>query len=225
MPRRLIVLLTAALVLVPAATARAAWFPAVAIDGPNGDVIDIGNVDLARDGAGAVSYLRNDGGARTCSSRGRRAARGVAPERLDYTSGPRPRSSWPRATATGSRSPGSPTATSTRPSAESGRPRAVRRPGADRRAGRALAWTSISGVNGAAYAVWEQAGDVRAARLQDTTWSGSPQPLDVDPALAAGTGALRPRVAVSAEGYAVVTWGDTLHDGFTRVLGAPHHRA
>ena len=40
------------------------------------------------------------------------------------------------------------------------------------------------GVNGAAYAVWEQAGDVRAARLQDTTWSGVVQPLDVDPALA-----------------------------------------
>ena len=42
-------------------------------------------------------------------------------------------------------------------------------------------------------------------------------PLDVDPALEAGTGALRPKVAVSAEGYAVATWGDNAGDGATRV--------
>ena len=81
------------------------------------------------------------------------------------------------------------------------------------------------GINGAAYAVWEQGGDVRAARLQDATWTAVAAPLDVDPALEAGTGALRPKVAVSAEGYAVATWGDRPGDGTTRMWAPPHHRA
>jgi hypothetical protein len=64
------------------------------------------------------------------------------------------------------------------------------------------------GVNDSAYAVWQQSGDVRAARLQDATWTPLAAPADINPADTAGTGALRPRVAVSAEGYAVVTWGE-----------------
>src|SRR3954449_9616362 len=60
--RRLVLLLTAALVLGPAAAAHAAWNVAQPIDGPNADVIGMGSVDLARDGTGAVTYLRNDGG-------------------------------------------------------------------------------------------------------------------------------------------------------------------
>ncbi len=58
---------------------------------------------------------------------------------------------------------------------------------------------------------------MHAARLQDSTWTVVPQPLDVDPALPAGTGALRPKVAVSAEGYAVATWGDDPGNGLTRI--------
>ena len=60
---------------------------------------------------------------------------------------------------------------------------------------------------------------MRAARLQDATWTPVAAPLDVDPALEAGTGALRPKVAVSAEGYAVATWGDIPGDGTTRIWG------
>ena len=43
-------------------------------------------------------------------------------------------------------------------------------------------------------------------------------PLDVDPPREAGTGDLRPRVAVSAEGYAVATWGERAADGSTGVF-------
>src|SRR6185369_14969801 len=32
------------------------------LDGPNADVLQVGGVDLARDGTGAVAYLRRDGG-------------------------------------------------------------------------------------------------------------------------------------------------------------------
>ena len=42
---------------------------------------------------------------------------------------------------------------------------------------------------------------------------GDPPPLDVDPSREAGTGPLRPKVAVSAEGYAVATWGERRADG------------
>src|SRR4051812_23323548 len=60
--RRLVLLLTAALVLGPAAAAQASWNVAQAIDGPNADVVGMGSVDIARDGTGAVAYLRRDGG-------------------------------------------------------------------------------------------------------------------------------------------------------------------
>src|SRR3954469_16185443 len=45
------------------ATAHAGWIAAAPIDGPSADVIEVGGVDLARDGSGAIAYLRNDGGA------------------------------------------------------------------------------------------------------------------------------------------------------------------
>jgi hypothetical protein len=74
------------------------------------------------------------------------------------------------------------------------------------------------GVNGVAYAVWAQAGDVRAARLAGGTWEAVPAPVDVDPARAAGAGALRPKVAVAADGSALVVWGEVFADGVGHVL-------
>jgi hypothetical protein len=74
------------------------------------------------------------------------------------------------------------------------------------------------GVNGVAYAVWAQGGDVRAARLSESTWEAVPVPLDVDPARAAGGGALRPKVGVAADGSALVVWGEVFPDGTSHVL-------
>jgi hypothetical protein len=74
------------------------------------------------------------------------------------------------------------------------------------------------GVNGVAYAVWSQNGDVRAARLDDATWEVVPAPLDIDPAHAAGAGAGRPKVAVAADGSGLVVWGEALPDGRTHVF-------
>jgi hypothetical protein len=74
------------------------------------------------------------------------------------------------------------------------------------------------GVNGAAYAVWAQSGDVRAARLSGTTWEAVPLAVDVDPARAAGAGALRPKVAVAADGSALVVWGELFADGISHVF-------
>jgi hypothetical protein len=74
------------------------------------------------------------------------------------------------------------------------------------------------GVNGVAYAVWTQGGDVRAARLHQSSWQAVPAPLDVDPARSAGVGAGRPKVAVAADGSALVAWGEVLPDGLTHVF-------
>jgi hypothetical protein len=74
------------------------------------------------------------------------------------------------------------------------------------------------GVNGVAYAVWAQNGDVRAARLSESSWEVVPAPLDVDPARAAGAGALRPKVGVAADGSALVVWGEVFADGVSHVM-------
>jgi hypothetical protein len=206
--RRLVLLLTAALVLGPAAGANAAWFPAQAVDGPNADVVEVGGVDLARDGTGAVVYLRRDGGVPHVFVS--RLFGGVwqSPVRVDPGLGPA--SEAKVAVGDGNRIAvawvsegnvyGVSTPTSATPAPFSGVSQ-IGGPGAK----------SVDvdlGVNDAAYAVWQQGGDVLAARLQDAAWSALPAPVDINQADQSGTGALRPRVAVSAEGYAVATWGE-----------------
>ena len=215
MPRRLIVPLIAAFALVPAASAHAGWLPAVALDGPNAEVQEVGNVDLARDGAGAVGYLRSGRAHVVRIFDG--AWRG--PEQLDF--GPGNTTEVKVAAGDGNRlavawlsggvvyaavSPGGGPPGGFTPAVALGGPGA----------------SDIDidlGVNGAAYLIWQEAGNVAAARLQDSTWTRVGAPLDIDVAREAGTGALRPRVAVSAEGYAVATWGERFPDGSTHVFG------
>ena len=206
MPVRLLALITAALVLVPAAGARAAWVPAQTIDG---NVVQVGGIDLARDGTGAVAYLRVDGdGPHVFVSRlfagawqpPVRVDPGIAPAsdvKVAVGEGNRIAVAWVSAgNVLGASTPVSNTPAPFTAPALIGGPAA----------------SSVDvdlGVNDAAYAVWQQGGDVRAARLQDAAWTGLAAPVDINPALEAGTGAMRPRVAVSAEGYAVVTWGES----------------
>lgn len=219
MPRRLIVLLTAAFVLVPAASAHAGWFPAAPLDGPNADVVSVGNVDLARDGTGAVSYIRNADGAPQAAVARIFGGAWRPPERVSFTPGSvtdvkvaagdgnRLAIAWiADGTVYASVSPGGDTPGGFAPAV------ALGGPGAE-------SLDVDLGVNGAAYAIWQEAGNVVAARLQDATWSRVAQPLDIDPAREAGTGVLRPKVAVSAEGYAVATWGERFPDSSTHVFG------
>jgi hypothetical protein len=219
LPRRLIVLLTAALVLVPAASARAGWFPAQPLDGPSADVISLGNVDLARDGTGAVSYIKNgDGVPQAVVSR--LFGGGWQPvERVSFTPGSvtdvkvaagdgnRLAVAWiADGTVYATVSPGGDTPGGFVPAVALGGPGAQ-------------SLDVDLGVNGAAYAIWQEGGNVVAARLADSTWTRVTPPLDIDINREAGTGLLRPRVAVSAEGYAVATWGEVFADGSTHVFG------
>ncbi|MDA0182002.1 hypothetical protein OJ997_16985 [Solirubrobacter phytolaccae] len=207
MPRRLIVLLL--MLLVFPATARADWFPAAAIDGPNADVVAVGNVDVARDGTGAVAYLRKDGGF-THAFVSRIVGGGWrAPERVDPATGEA--TEVKVAVGEGNRivvawvADGIVYANV----AQGGTPEPGGFVGHTQLSGPNAKSVDIDlGINGAAYVTWEQDGNVIAARLQDTTWSWVPTPLDGDPNAVAGTGVLRPKVAVSAEGYAVITWGE-----------------
>jgi hypothetical protein len=206
--RRLVLLLTAALVLGPAAGAHAAWTPAQALDGPNADVVSVGGVDLARDGSGAVVWIRRDGGvphvfvSRLFGGVWQSPVRvdpglgGASEAKVAVGDGNRVAVTWiADGLVFAASTPVSPT-----PAPFTG-PVQIGGPGA-------RAVDVDLGVNDAAYAVWEQSGDIRAARLQDAAWTPLAAPVDINAGNPAGTGGLRPRVAVSAEGYAVATWGE-----------------
>src|SRR6476469_2704475 len=63
MPARLLTLtLLLALLLALPSAAHAAFFPADPIDGPGADIRSVGDLDVARDGSGAIAYARRDSG-------------------------------------------------------------------------------------------------------------------------------------------------------------------
>jgi hypothetical protein len=204
---RRIPLFAGLLVLALAPAAHAGWFPAAPLDGP-ADIATVA-VDLGREDTGGVAYLKRDaGGARIWLST-LRAGAWSTPAPI---SGP---GATDAAVAAG----------------EAGRVAAVwiqngnavglvtGSPPVPLSAGGGGSAPSIDlGANGVAYAVWEQNGNVRAARLEGSTWTTVPALLDIDPAREAGVGASRPRVAVAADGSALVTWGEALPDGRTHVF-------
>ena len=80
------------------------------------------------------------------------------------------------------------------------------------------------GVNGAAYAIWQESGNVVAARLQDTTWTRVAPPLDIDVNGAAGVGAAAPEGRRLGRGLRGRDLG-RVHVGRAHArLGPPHHR-
>ena len=214
------------LVLVPAASAHAGWFPRAADRRPERRRRRRSATSTSPATAPARSpTCATTAASRTPSSRACSAAPGSAPERVDPTArrGDRGQGRGRR------RQPDRGRLDRRRQRLRDRRRRAATRPapfaGPPQLGGPGAESLDIDlGVNGAAYAVWQQGGDVRAARLQDATWTRVAAPLDIDPAREAGTGALRPRVAVSAEGYAVATWGERIGgrlDARLRRAGSP----
>jgi PKD domain len=204
---RRIPLLAGLLVLALAPAAHAGWFPAAPLDGP-ADIETVA-VDLGREETGAVAYIKRDaGGARiwlsvmragAWSTPGAVSDPGASDVAVAAGDAGRVAAVWIQdGIAVGALAGNAPVALS---------------------GGGGGAAPSIDiGVTGVAYAVWTQNGDVRAARLEGSTWTTVPAPLDIDPARAAGNGAGRPRVAVAADGSALVTWGEALPDGRTHVF-------
>jgi hypothetical protein len=209
MRRRLALIVTATLaLLVCAGPAQAAFFPAEQIDGPSPDIQYVGDLDVARDGTGALAYVRLDGGVPHVYVS--RLVGGVfqRPERVDV----------------GLDGPGGQPAVA---ASDGGRvvvvfvnSGTVFAAVSDAGAGN---WTApqplaVGGsdpsvdmsVHGVAYATYTVGGNVLAARMErrTTQFTGIPGVLDVDPAREAGVGSARSRVSVGADGTAVAVWGE-----------------
>jgi hypothetical protein len=189
------------------ACASANWFPATPVDT---GATAFGGVDLARDGGGALVYVK---GGQVWLSR-MTAGAWNAPERVD-TGAPGGASdpvvavadggavvvTWRAADQVfGSYSDGG---TFSAPVALGGGD--VGPPAVD------------MAIQRTAWVVFRQGGDVRAVRLRRGAWEAVPGVLDIDPAAAAGAGAGRPRVAVAADGNALVVWSETPADGRARL--------
>jgi len=211
------------LVLVPAG-ASAAWFAGDTIDGPSGDIDSLGGVDLARDGTGGVVYLRRDGGESHVYLS--RIVDGAfrTPERVDAGL---PGGATAATVAAGDGAQlvvgfvtGGSLYGSFAPGGGRAQPLAAPQLLAGGSPGAPVTDPHVDlGINRTAYLVFGGNGNVGAFRLRNSVWEPLPAALDVDPAQAAGVGASRPRVAVSAEGNAVAVWGEEAADGRRRVYG------
>ena len=203
----------AALARRAAAPAEPAFFAGDAIDGPSADIRALGDLDLARDGTGALAYVKRvDGVDRVFVSRFERGAF-QPPERVDAAlPGP---SSQPVVGASDSGRLGD----RLRQRGHGLRRRAAAA-GAGLRGRRSPLGAGLRPVRRPV----DQRHGVRVVHLRPATcasrawtaatnaWTGLPQPADVDPAPRGGRRrrAAR-RVAISADGIGVVTWGEGGH--------------
>ena len=214
----------------PAAAQRAAggFFPAKPADGPSPDIVGRPQLSIARDGSGALAYVRRDGGEEHVFLSILVGGVPQAPARIDPGL-PAVIGTPVVAASDGGRvvvvfADGAGLFSVIRP--DGTQPFSALQPLANPPAQDPSVSMSINGV---AYAAWAQGGDVRAAwlpRLQ-TAFQAYPGPLDADGADDAGSGpALRPQVATSSDGTGVAVWGE--HEGATTrvvarrlVRGAP----
>jgi hypothetical protein len=194
-----------------------------AVDGPSPDIQRLGGIAVARDGTGALVYVKQDGGVSHIFVSRLVNGGWEAPERIDGSlAGP---SSQPVVAASdGGRLAiafinDTQLVTVVRPAGDQpyGPPSGLAAPASN---------PSIDmSINGVAYVTFTlpgaSAADVRAARLErkGTTFAVLPDPLDVDPAQNAGDGNKRSKVAVAADGSAVAVFGEDGSDGRTHVYG------
>ncbi|MEJ7798750.1 MAG: hypothetical protein WKF48_12845 [Solirubrobacteraceae bacterium] len=191
------------------APAQARFFSGDPVDGPSPDLRALGGLDLARDGTGALAYVRAVEGVDHVFVA--RFVAGVFEPVEQIDAGLSGASSQPVVGA-----------------ADNGRLAivfvnagmvyGVVRP-ADTGFAAPVALGPGSGpsvdlsINGSGFATFTSAENVRIARLDRRTndWTTLAQPADVDPARPAGVGSGRSRVAISADGVGVVTWGEAGH--------------
>jgi hypothetical protein len=206
--RRRLPLLVLFLVLAVPAVAQAGTFPGDPIDGPAAN-LRVADLDLARDGTGAVAYVRPEGVFVSRFIGGQfQPPEGLGP------------SGSGAAVAAGANGRLAVVFVS------GGIVYAILRPAGDQPWGQPVPLgpgsdpSADMSINNTAYATFTQAGNVIVARLDRRTnaWALLPAPADITVASEAGTGALRSRVAVSADGVALVVWGEQGADGRTHVL-------
>lgn len=215
---RLAALAAALLVLLAGAVpAQARWFAAQPVDGPPADVVTLGGADLARDGTGGIVYLRNDGGQRHVFVAQVYGGELGPPQRVDP--GLAGDASQPRIAASADGKlvvafvSGGSLYAAVCPDKRSpfARPVPVDRAAPSDAILNPALDVSTHGVGYLAYAAPGGGGhDVKVARLgiSATRWNVMPGSADIDAAHDAGTGRGRAAIAVSADGTAVVAWGE-----------------
>jgi hypothetical protein len=229
MRRLLLALLTIlALAALAPAAAQAGWYAADPVDGPSADIVAVDDLDVSRDGTGALVWRRRvDGAPHVFLSRLAGGA-WLPPERVDATipegaeevsvgvaDGGRLAVFW----VSGARVFGAYAAAGAGPQPLSA-PVLLHASGDGAPSG---GLDAEMGINGTAFAVWRASGaggaDVRAARLRGGEFALLPAPLDIAPTNSAGGGTGRPRVAVDAAGIGVATWSEAGRLWARRLLG------
>lgn len=219
-----VALLLGALSLCGAATASAQTaFVGTTIDGPNPAILSLGNVSLARDGTGAVIYLRSVAGVAHVFASTESGGVWRAPVQLDGAL-PGAASQPAIAVASGGRivavfiSGGTLYAVVHDPGAAGFSTPAPLVAGASNPAlaisNFGTAYTSFTAPNGAVSAVYV----ARLDRLSDQ-WQLLSQPLNLVPTDSAGfNAATRSAIAVASDGEALAAWGEMEADGLTHVI-------
>lgn len=207
---------TAAVVLAVAAPAASAGvFAGDPIVGPSADVQRIADLDMARDGTGALAFLANEGGEQHVFVSRFVAGGFIGAERVD---------------------PGLPAASDAAVSATNGgrivvvfssggviygalRPDGGQPWGAPVPIANGTAPSVAMSLSGTAYVSFSFGGDVNVARLDRRTnaWTVVPGAFDIDQPRAAGIGNNRSKVSISADGVGIVVWGEDAADGRSHV--------
>jgi hypothetical protein len=204
--------------LAPAAPAGAEFFQGDLIDAGPG-IRSLGNADVATDGTGGIAYVRADGVAdkivvSRLSGGYLRPGEVLNPDDVEPSSAPTLVAYDKGGLIVAWIGNGRLVATIRPPGAQAWSPpqtlfderaqaRSVKSVSVD---------ASIYGVPYIAFTVADTVGggngDVRSARFDGGQWIVDPPALDVNPGGNAGTGDLRPDVSASAEGSALVVWGE-----------------
>jgi hypothetical protein len=214
MARCIALLATLASLVLPAvagAATPARFFPGTPVDGPSADIQSLGDLDVARDGTGALAYVKRVSGVdHIFVSRLVNGAFQV-PEQID--AGLAGAGAQPVVAASdGGRLvvafvSGGGIFTTVRPAGAPGYAalQQIATVGSDP--------DVDMSINGVAYLTYTANGDLQADRLERnaTSFNGVPGPLDINPAAAAGMGTGRPKIAVAADGVATVVWGESGH--------------
>ena len=216
--RRLTLSVLLALLALPA-SAHAAFFPAEVIDGPNSDLVEVGDLDVARDGQGGLVYVRRDGGVPHVFFSRFVDGAFQAPTRLDASiasAGSQPviGASDNNRLAVAWISDG------TLFTSVKGKDAPGFSPPAPLATGGAGNPSIDVSINGAMYVSWTQGGDVRVARAErdSPTFTVLPSAVDVNPGTNAGDSARKAsKIDVSADGSALVVWAEDGPDGRTHV--------
>jgi hypothetical protein len=214
MARRIALLAALASLVVPAVAGGATparFFAGTPIDGPSADIQSLGDLDVARDGTGALAYVKRVAGIDHVFVSRLVSGSFQAPEQID--AGLAGAGAQPVVAASdGGRLvvafvSGGGIFTTVRPAGAPGYAALQQIAGAGSDPDVDMS------INGVAYLSWTSNGDLQAARLERnaTSFNGVPGPLDINPAAAAGMGTGRSKIAVAADGVATVVWGESGH--------------